>query len=335
MTMSDLRSGRKSGPNSLGGIAVIGRLVLQRLLAAVPLVWAIMTLTFFLLRLTPGDPVVQILGDRASGAQYDAMRTELGFDRPMLSQYFSFLGYLIQGDVGSSLFSSRSATDVVLDRLPATLSLAIGATILSVIGGVAVGVFAALRKGRDGTAVQVGAVVGQSIPDFWLGLVLISVFAVNLKLLPANGYVSIDESPGGWMKSLILPVFTLGLAAMGSVARMTRAAMVEALDRDFIRTLRANGVSDRSIAFRHALKNAAIPVTTLVGVRFIGMLGSAVIIEQVFALPGIGSLAVSAASTHDYPVMQALVLYLTLLVVVVNLIIDVIYSWLNPKVRVA
>ncbi|MEV8515999.1 ABC transporter permease [Dactylosporangium sp. NPDC051484] len=313
----------------------VGRLLARRVLLAVPLIWAIMTLTFFLLRLAPGDPVVQILGDRATGPQYDQLRHQLGLDRPMLQQYLEFIGNLAHGEVGKSLFSSRSATAVVLDRMPATLSLAIGATILSVLGGIAAGVYAALRKRADGSAVQVAAIVGQSVPDFWLGLVLIGLFAVHWNWLPANGFVPFTESLNGWALSMVLPVVTLGLAAMGSVARMTRAAMISALDREFIRTLRANGVSNRSIVFRHALKNAAIPVTTLIGVRFIGMLSSAVIVEQVFALPGVGTLAIDSASNHDYPVMQALVLYLTVVVVAVNVIVDVVYSWLNPKVRLA
>jgi peptide/nickel transport system permease protein len=224
---------------------------------------------------------------------------------------------------------------MVLARLPVTLSLAVGATLVSVLAGVAFGIFSALRTGIGGRSVQVASVVGQSVPDFWLGLLLIVVFAVQLRWLPPNGFVPFTDSPLGWLTHVALPVLTLGLSGMGSVARMTRAAMVEVLNRDFIRTLRANGVSERSIVFRHAVKNAAIPVVTVIGLRFIGILSSAVIIEQIFALPGVGSLAVNSASRSDYPVMQALVMYLTLAVVAVNLVIDVLYGWLNPKVRIS
>lgn len=313
----------------------VALLVGKRLALAVPLVWVVMTLTFVLLRLAPGDPTVAILGERATVEQYEQARSELGLDRPFLEQYGVFLGDLVRGEVGTSLLSSREAADVVLDRLPVTLSLTIGATVMSVVLGVALGVFAALRRGWAGQVSQVGVVIGQAVPNFWLGLVLVVVFAVQLDWFPPNGYTPLAESAGGWAHALILPIVALGLAAVGAVARMTRGSMVAVLDREYIRTLRAAGLPRSSIVFKHALKNAAIPVTTIVGLRFIGLLSSAVVIEQVFALPGVGSLAVSAASQSDYPVMQALVFYLTLAVVVVNLVVDLIYAWLNPKVRVS
>lgn len=312
---------------------VLARLVARRLLLAVPLLWAVMTITFLLLRMAPGDPAVTILGDRATPEQYAELREELGLDRPLINQYGSFMSQLLQGDVGASLVSNRPATDVIAARLPVTLSLALGATLASVALGVAFGVFAAVRTGLPARISQVGAVVGQATPNFWLGLVLVAVFAVTLGWLPPNGFVPFEESPADWARTLVLPVAALGVSGMATVARMTRGSMTEVLDRDFVRTLRANGVPRRSVVYKHALRNAAIPVTTMVGLQFIGMLSSAVVIEQVFVLRGVGTLARQAASEADFPVMQALVLYLTLVVVAVNLLVDVLYGWLDPRVR--
>ncbi|HEY8548097.1 MAG TPA: ABC transporter permease [Acidimicrobiales bacterium] len=321
-----------AGPG--GGLRAVAGFVGRRLLLAVPLIWAVMTLSFVLLRMAPNDPAVSILGDRATPEQYDEVRRELGLDRPLLAQYGSFLADLARGDVGDSLLSSRSATEIIADRLPVTLSLALGATVASVVLGVAIGVFGAVRPSTAGRASQVGAVVGQAVPNFWLALVLIVVFSIWLGWLPPNGYTTFVDSPADWARGLVLPVAALGAAGVASIARMTRGAMVEVLDRDFVRTLRACGLPRRSIVYRHALRNAAIPVLTVVGLRFIGMLSSAVVIEQIFALPGVGTLAVTSASRADFPVMQALVLYLTVAVVVVNVLVDALYGWLNPRVRV-
>ncbi len=325
----------RQSPLLSGGVTTVLKLIGWRLLLGLPLVFIVMTLTFVMLRLAPGDPVVTILGTHATTDQMAEMRHELGLDRPIMEQYLDFVSGLAHGQVGKSLLSSRSATEVVISRLPVTLALAIGATLISTIAGVVLGIFSALRTGVGGKSVRVVVILGQSIPDYWLGLIFIVLVAVHLGWFPPNGWVSFSESPAGWLQHLFLPVFTLGIASMASVARMARAEMTGLLDRDFIRTLRANGVSERSIVYRHALKNASIPIVTIVGIRFIGMLGSAVIIERIFALPGIGSLAVQSASNSDYPVMQALVMYVSLAVVVVNLIVDVLYGWLNPRVRVS
>jgi peptide/nickel transport system permease protein len=326
---------RRRLPLLPGGVGTVLKLIGWRLLLGLPLVFVVMTLTFVMLRLAPGDPVVTILGTHATTDQIDAMRHELGLDRPIMDQYADFVVDLAHGQVGKSLLSSRSATEVVISRLPVTLALAVGATVVSMVAGVVLGIFSALRAGAGGKTVRVVVILGQSIPDYWLGLIFIVLVAVHLGWFPPNGWVSLSKSPAGWAQHLFLPVVTLGIASMASVARMARAEMAGLLERDFVRTLRANGVSERSIVYRHALKNASIPIVTVVGIRFIGMLGSAVIIERIFALPGIGSLAVESATRSDYPVMQALVMYVSLAVVIVNLVVDVLYGWLNPRVRVS
>jgi peptide/nickel transport system permease protein len=262
------------------------------------------------------------------------LRQQLGLDQPVLVQYGHWLAGALRGDLGVSPISGLDVGAEINNRLAVTMSLIVAATIVSSFVGIGLGVVSAVREGRLGRAVDVLSLVGLGLPNFWLGLVLVSLFAVAVPLLPATGYVSFVDSPGGWSLSLVLPVVTLAVGAIAVVAKQTRDAMLEALSRDFIDTLRANGATTRSIIFRHALRNAAIPVVTVLGLLFVGLLSGTVLVEAVFAMPGLGGLAVAATTQHDLPMLQGVALTFTLIVVTVNLLVDLTYGWLNPKVRV-
>lgn len=319
------------------------QLILRRLAISVVLVIVISMLTFVLQSLAPGDMARTILsagggsgglGGGYSDEQYRALYAELGLDRPLPVQYWEWLSAALTGDLGTSPVSGLEVTAAISSRMPVTISLVTLGTIITALVGVLLGVLSAVRGGVVGKVVDLLSLIAFAMPNFWLALLMMAVFAVTLGLLPATGYVSFGDSPGGWARSLILPVATLALAGIATFAKQTRDSMLEALSQDYVRVLRANGASERSIVFRHALRNAAIPVVTLVGLMFIGLFGGAVFIENVFALPGMGRLAVQAANQHDLPVVQGVVVVLTLVVIVTNLVVDLTYGWLNPKVRV-
>jgi peptide/nickel transport system permease protein len=254
-------------------------------------------------------------------------------DLPLYEQYWQWLTHAVRGDLGSSLFTGESVTDAIQSRLPVTLSLMFGALLVSLVVGVALGVFSAMRGGVLGRIVDGFALVGFALPAFWVGAMLVVVFAVALRWLPATGYVALADSPTDWLASLVLPVVSLALGSIAALAKQTREAMLDVLSSEYIRMARANGIRNRSIVLVHALKNASVRVITVLGVQAVGLLGGTVVVENVFALPGLGSLAVNSTVQHDLPVVQGTVVYFTVLVVVINLIVDIAYTWLNPKVR--
>jgi peptide/nickel transport system permease protein len=311
------------------------RLVARRLALSVPLVFVVSALTFVLLALTPGDPAFAILGPYAPESSYAQLREQLGLNDPIWVRYWEWLSAAVHGDFGTSLFTGQSVMDAIVQRLPVTTSLIIGALVLSTIIGVGLGVLAAVRRGASARAIDVGSLVGMAIPSYWLALVLVAVFAVRWGLLPATGYVALADSPGEWARSLVLPVTVLAISGVAVLAKQTRDAMLDVLSRDFIITLRARGVSERSIILKHGLRNAAIPVVTIVGLLFVGMLSGTVFVETVFAMPGLGGLAVQGTLQHDIPVVQGTAVVFTLIVVAVNLLADLAYGWLNPKARLA
>lgn len=310
------------------------RLIARRLLLAIPLIFVVSFLTFALTALAPGDPATTILGASATPQQVSALSQQLGLSDPIWLQYWHWLQDAVQGDLGVSLVSSQPVVDAISSRLPVTLSLVVGATLLSAVLGVGLGVFSAVRGGAAGRATDALAMVGFAIPNFWLGWVLVYFFAVKAQLLPATGYVEFAESPSGWLESLILPVITLAAVGVTGIAKQTRDAMREAMSREFIGTLRAAGISESRIVFRHALKNAAIPVVTVIGLFFVGMLGGAVLVETVFVMPGLGSLAVSSAKAGDLTLVEGTVVVFCIGVVIANLFVDVAYGWLNPRARI-
>ncbi len=310
------------------------RIVGNRLLLSVPLLLIVSTLTFLLEALIPGDLARTIVGPQGTQEQYLQLKHSLGLDQPLITRYQQWLQNVIHGDFGNSLFNHEPVTMLLNVRLSVTLSLVIGATLLAAIVGVLLGIAGALRADIAGTAVDALSMVGLAIPNFFLGLLLIALFAVAIPLFPATGYVAFDASPLDWARSLVLPVVVLATPGIAVVAKQTRDSMRAVLERAFIRTLRAAGLPRRSIIFKHALRSAAAPVVTVLGLIFVASLGGTVVVESVFAMPGLGGLAVLATTQHDLPLIQGVAVYFTALVVVVNLLIDLAYGWLDPRVRV-
>jgi len=311
----------------------MGRVIARRLAISVPILLVVATLSFALVHVLPGDPGRVVLGTSATAEQVRAVNQQLGYDRPLVEQYTSWLGDAVQGDLGTSIINGRAVSDDLNSRIPVTLSLAIGATLLSAVLGIALGMVSAIRGGWADRAGQGLAALGLAIPNFWLAVLLVLVFAIKLKWLPAVGYVSYEDSVGQWARYLILPVLAVGVSGITGIARQTRGAMLDVLSRDYIRTLAAAGVPRRSILLKHALRNASIPVISNIGFTFISMLGGAVIIERLFNLPGIGQWTLAVVDNHDLPEIQGVVVYSTAIVLVVNLLADVGAAWLNPKVR--
>jgi peptide/nickel transport system permease protein len=312
-------------------IGLIGR----RLALSLPLLLIVPTVTFLLAALIPGDIARTILGADATQAQYVQLRQSLGLNDSLITRYLAWLGSALHGNLGTSLFWQQPVTSLLDSRLQVTLSLVIGSTAVAAAAGVVLGVMAALRAGAPGKIVDAIALTGLAVPNFFLGLLLITWFAVTLRVFPATGYVPFSQSPAGWLSSIALPVITLAVPGIAVIAKQTRDAMREALDRPFIRTLRAAGVPGRSITGKHALRNAAIPVVTVMGLIFIGSLSGTVLVEMVFALPGLGGLVVQATTQHDLPLIQGVAVYFTVAVIGVNLLVDLTYSWLDPRVRVS
>lgn len=300
-----------------------------------PLLFVVSILTFVLTSLSPGNAAQTILGSSATPERVAALERELGLTDPLWLQYWHWLSNALQGDLGTSLVSYQSVGAAVLGRLPVTLSLVVLGTLASAVLGVGLGMISALRGGGIGRAIDVLAMLGFAVPNFWLGLMLVNLLAVTVHLFPATGYVDLSQSAGGWARSLVLPVATLAAVGLTGIAKQTRDSLREVMSRDYIRALRADGIPERQIILRHALRNAAIPVITLVGIFFIGMLGGTVLVESVFVMPGLGSLAVSSARGGDLIALQGIVVVLCVIVVMVNLLIDLAYGWLNPKARLA
>lgn len=309
------------------------KLVLRRLVMSVPLLLVVSAVTFILIAFLPGDAARVVAGRNATEEQVAQTRSELGLDRPLWQQYGDWLGNAIHGDLGTSLINQQPVADQLNGRLEPTLSLITGAVLLATVIGLAFGILGA-RGGLLGRVVDGLSVLGIAVPAFWLGLVLAVVFAVRLDVLPPLGYVPIQDSVGQWLTHLLLPVVTLAVAATAAIAKQARDAIADAMARPFVRTLRAAGVSERSIMLRHALKNAAVPVLTVVGLAFIGALSGAIAIESIFALPGLGGTAVQATASGDLPLIQGVVVYLTIIVILVNLAVDIAYGYFNPKVKV-
>lgn len=308
-------------------------LVLRRVSTAVLMLVLVSMLTFALVGLAPGDPATTILGASATPDQVTALRAQLGLDRPLVVQYADWLGNALHGNFGQSLVSSQDVGHAITSALPVTLSLVIGGTLFAGIFGVALGMVSAIRAGRLGRGIDVLATMGLALPNFWLGWILVALFAVKLHVLPATGYVSLSSSPAEWIKSLILPVLTLGAVGLTGIAKQTRDSISETLSREYVNAWRTDGTPERRV-LRHVLRNAAIPILTIIGLYFIGMLSGTVIVESVFAMPGLGSMAVSAARSGDLPMIQGVVVVLCLGVVVANLVLDFFYGWLNPKERI-
>ena len=302
------------------------QLIISRLASAAVVIFGVLCLVFFLIHLVPGDPVEVMLGESARPADREALRASLGLDQPLSTQFSQYLSNVVQLDFGTSLHSKRPIVDILAERLPATLELATAALFVAILIAFPLGVMAAVRKdtGWDHGAMAV-SLIGVSIPNFLMGPLLILFFAVGLGWFPVSGREGFS--------SLILPAITLGTAMAAILSRMVRATLLEVLDEDYIRTARAKGLSPRIVIWRHALRNALLPVITLLGLQLGALLAGAVITEAVFSWPGIGQLIIEAIQGRDYPVVQACVLLIALTYVLVNTLTDLAYGWFDPRVR--
>lgn len=306
--------------------------VLRRVLITVPVLFAMSVLVFLIIHLVPGDPVRTMLGFRATDATVEAMRQQLGLDRPLLDQYAAWASGLLRGDLGTDLVSHAPLSELLAQRLPVTLELAGLSMLLAVLVGVPLGVRAA-TGGRWTRRLTEGFVVlGVSVPDFWLGIMLVILFAGLLAWLPPSGHVAFAEDPLGNLRYMALPVLTLATGEAAYILRTTRGALESVLGRPFVTFLRAKGLSPRRIVYGHALRNAGPSIVTVVGIQVGVLLGGAIIVEQLFGLPGVGKLIVTGITQRNYPVVQAGVLAIATIFIVVSLLTDLIVGWLDPRV---
>lgn len=310
------------------------RLIIHRLLWSIPLIFVVTFLTFFLNALAPGDLAQTMLQGEGTPEQVAELRAKLGLDQPLPVQYGAWVGQALQGNLGVSAFTGENVTDLLNSRIGVTLSIMAGVFIVCLIAGVSLGVLSALRGGFVGRFIDVLSLGGMIFPSFWVSLVFISVFAVSLGWFPATGYTPFADSPSMWLAGLVLPVLAVALHSITSIAKQTRDSMSDVMARDFIRGLRASGLPSGSIIFKHALRNASLPLVTVMGLVMVGAISGTVFVERVFVLPGMGSLAVQATQQFDIQLLQGVTLYFTLLTIIINLVVDLSYGWLNPKVRV-
>lgn len=310
------------------------RLLLRRLLALVPLLFLVSVLTFSFTAMLPSDPVDLILGDNGTTEQHEMLRERMGLNDPVVVRYVRWLGRAFQGDLGTSFFNSVNVTEAVQQRMPVTLSLTLVAAIISIVVGIAAGVVSSLRPNSwiDRFA-TISATFGQAVPNFWFGLILVAIFAVSLRLFPATGFVPFSQSPWEWLRSVTLPAVALGLSSSAAIARQVRSAMLGVLQMDYVRAARAQGLSASRVVLRHALTNAMVPVVAVLSFQVTALLGGALIVEQVFAINGLGTLAITAVRQQDIPMIQGIVLVMVAMVVLVQLATDILYGFLNPKAR--
>lgn len=308
--------------------------LIRRLLLTIPIVFIVSVVVFSLLHFLPGDPAVLILGQEATPQALATLRAQLGLDQPLPVQYIRWLGNLLRGDLGRSLITNQSVLEIILSKMPPTLELAIGAFLVSVLIAVPAGIVSATRRGRlpDYLATTF-AFAGLSIPHFWLGIMLLLLFAVQLKWLPASGYVPLWENPAQNLKVMILPMIATGMRESAIVTRQLRSSLLEVLGQDYIRTALAKGLRERVVLVGHALKNALIPVITVSGLQIAGLLSGLVITEQVFSIPGFGRLLVESIFNRDFTMVQGAVLVAALMVVTVNVLVDVLYAFLDPRIK--
>lgn len=302
------------------------RFMVKRILWMIPLLLGVTLMVFLILHLTPGDPAALILGDAADQQTIEMLRHEMGLDRPLAVQYLDFVWKALHGDLGTSTHSKRPVVAELKSRLPATLELACSALILAAAIGITVGIVSAVKRySTFDHAMMLTTLVFASMPSFWLGLILMLVFSVQLGWLPAVGR--------GGLSHLILPALTLAATPAALIARLTRSSMLDVVEEDYIRTAHAKGLSEEVVIWKHALKNAMIPIITVIGIQFGGMMGGSVVIESVFAWPGVGKLMVDSILTKNYPVVQGGLLMMAVVVSLINLVVDVTYGLLDPRIR--
>ncbi len=313
---------------------------LVRRFVQMPMVLLLVTAAlFFIIRLLPGDPVYALAGDTGQGLDHAAMHTlrhKLGLDQPVPVQYVKWVGGLLHGDLGRSALSHQTVGPQIVHRIPTTMQLGLVALLVGVLIGIPAGVIAAVKRGTWVDAAATGvAMFGIAVPSFWLAMMFIWLFVVTLRWLPASGFVSIATSPSAALRYLTLPAAALGLTLSGSIMRYTRSSVLEVLNQDYIRTARAKGLVERRVIIRHALRNSLLPIVTIIGLQLGALLAGSVIIESMFAIPGLGRLAIDAIGGRDYPMLQGVVLLFTLIVLAVNLFTDMLYAVVDPRIKYA
>ncbi len=312
----------------------MGTYVLRRLAGTVPVLFVVSVVIFSIIHLTPGDPVAIMLGGEASVQDIERIRRELGFDQPLYVQYAAWLGRTLRGDLGRSIRTNQPVSEAIAQRLPVTAEIALVAMLVSLAVAIPAGMVSAVRRNSAAdTASTVTSLLGVSIPNFFLAILLIYVFSLKLRWLPPIGFVPLATDPVANLKSILMPSVVLGAAFAAVTTRMMRSSLLEVLHQDYVRTAWAKGLPEATVLQRHALKNALIPVVTVVGLQVGALLGGAIITETVFALPGVGRLIVDSIFQRDYPLVQGVVLFLALVFMGVNLLVDLTYAWLDPRIR--
>lgn len=310
--------------------------ILQRLILTLVVLLGVTFVVFLIIQLVPGDPARVILGVQANEQNVAALRERLGLNRPFMVQYGSWLWNALHGDLGRSLITGQPVTPQILQRLPATLQLAGMSLLIGMLIAFPAGIISALRPGSSTDVItSVVSQVGVTIPDFWLGILLVLFFSLALEWLPPSGYTPIGEDFGDWLAHIILPAITAGVISGAIQTRFIRSAMLEVLGEDYVRTGRAKGLPRRTVVLRHALRNALIPIVTIIGLQITALLSSIVVVEVVFSWPGLGRLALDAVLDRDYPVLQGTVLVMAMLLTSVNLLVDLLYFFLDPRIEYA
>lgn len=312
----------------------ITRFVARRLLYSAVVLFGVLVLAFALVHLVPGDPVRIALGTRYTPEAYEALRTASGLDRPIVSQFFGYLGSALTGDLGVSFRNGDPVTVTLLERLPATLSLGFAGMAIALVIALPAGIYSALREGRisDGI-VRATSQFGVSVPDFWLGILLIALFSTTLGWLPTSGYRPLFDDPVGWLRHIILPGLTVGVVAAAIMTRYVRSAVLEVSAMGYVRTARSKGLSPRIVTLRHTVRNALVPILTITGIQLATILGGVIVVEVVFAWPGLGRLVYNAVAARDYALIQGAVLLIAALFLLINLLVDVLYAVVDPRIR--
>ena len=306
------------------------RYIIRRILQLIPVIIGISIVTFLMMTLIPGDPVVLMLGQHISPQTVENVRHGLGLDQPLLTRYFHYMWNALHGDLGRSYIQHQTVSQMLTDKIPVTFRLTVVAMVIAVTFGVLIGILSAVKQYSFwDTFATLFALTGVSVPTFWLGMMLQLLFGVILHILPVSG----TGGEGFHLQNYLLPGFALGFASMAMYLRLTRSSMLEVIRQDYIRTARAKGLSSRVVIFKHAMKNALIPVATQAGMDFAGLMGGAILTESIFSLPGIGSMLYNAISRRDYPVVQGVTLFLALVFVLINLLVDISYAVLDPRIR--
>lgn len=312
----------------------MGKYIFKRILISLPVLWGISIIAFFIVRLVPGDTVTTMLGAHYNEEQASILRAKYGLDQPLVLQYLIWMGNVLKGDLGQSTFTSQPVLSAILERLPVTLELTILSLLYAMLVGIPLGVLAAIKHN---SSLDYGAsflgMLGVSVPTFWLGTLMILLLSLKLGWLPSGGFVHLTEDPLGNLKRMLMPMIAMGTTVAAVVIRMTRSAMLEVLSQEFIKMAQAKGVSSWLLIWKHAFKNALIPVITALGIQAGYLLGGSVVIEQIFSLPGIGLLALQAINNRDYALLQGTILFIASSFVLINLMVDIIYAFLNPKIR--